>query len=68
MDTLEVILARIEEKMDGVRDDIKDMRGDHVDHESRIRAIERKLWGYSGAISLISAVSASSILYLFSSR
>ena len=47
-DTTTVILARMEVKLDHALEDSKD-------HETRIRALERKVWVASGVVALLSS-------------
>ena len=52
-----VILARMEVKLDQA------LTG-HADHETRIRALERKVWAASGVASIFAAGSAAAITKL----
>jgi hypothetical protein len=65
---IQVTMARIEEKIDSVIARLNDGEDDHKDHEARIRALERKLWGYSGALGFIATASTSSLIYLLSTK
>jgi hypothetical protein len=47
-DTTEVILARIETKLDRMLDDVHD-------HEGRIRSLERAKWAFAGVAAFVGA-------------
>ena len=44
MRSLHDAVSRVETKLDGLRDDYKDVTDDLSDHETRIRALERGRW------------------------
>lgn len=44
MRTVHDAVTRVESKVDGLRDDNKDIRALQSDHESRLRALERSRW------------------------
>ncbi len=47
-DTTEVILARIETKLDAALSDL-------ADHETRIRKLERNMWAFAGGATIVGA-------------
>jgi len=59
MDTVDRIgerLARIESKIDGLKEDAIRAHAEKVDHETRLRALEK--WRYSLPLSLLASVGA----------
>lgn len=46
-------VARIETKVDNFLRDAKDIRRDVHDHETRIRALEHRVWTASGAAAVV---------------
>lgn len=68
MDETQVILARLEGKIDGIGLQLVNQAVQVADHEARLRAIEKKMWSWAGAIGLLSTVSASSALYIVTQK
>lgn len=65
MRSLHDAVSRVETKLDGLRDDTKDIRTDIADHENRLRILERARWplptlgvlaGIGGAITGLIAI------------
>lgn len=52
---LATTMTRVETKLDGLRDDNRDIRQDLADHESRLRTVEKALWRAAGAAAVVGA-------------
>lgn len=52
-ESLALTTARIEAKLDVIGVKIDNLSGISIDHESRIRALEKKVWAASGAAAII---------------
>lgn len=62
---MQVWCTRVEGKLDTIAEHVTDIRSDVKDHESRLRALERKTWTAYGGLSLLSVLGGSSFIYLF---
>lgn len=65
---LSATVGRIEHKIDGILDDTKDIRGDVLDHETRLRALERARWPLPSLAALVSLAALAMTLYEMASR
>lgn len=48
-------MTRMETKLDGIVQGLSDVGKDVTDHETRIRALERRVWTASGAATVLGA-------------
>lgn len=61
-------LSRVEAKVDGLRDDYKEVKDDVADHESRLRSLERGRWPLPSLAVLVSMGALAATLYTLVTR
>jgi len=64
----EALKLYLDVKFDGITEHIKDIKGAADKHDTRIAALEKKVWAITGGLSLASTISASSFIYVLVNR